>query len=95
LPTPCGVARALYSEAIIRYGTVGQTDLYVLDPFGHSIFVEIKTGSGKLSKEQENFQRQVERRNATHLIIRELKDAIDFVMKKYNITPSKQSEPCA
>jgi hypothetical protein len=52
-----GVARALHSKEVIRYGIDGCTDIIgIQKPFGRWVAIEAKTGSGELQENQERFR---------------------------------------
>lgn len=59
----------------ISFGQVGQTDLTgVMRPNGRAIFIEIKTGTGRLSKQQKAFRDQMIAMGAVHIECRKLED---------------------
>jgi hypothetical protein len=52
-----------------RYGLVGSTDITGFTDQGRSVFIEIKTGSGVLSKVQKNFKQMALTNNCIHIVI--------------------------
>lgn len=59
-PRGVGVARALDSNRVVKYGIKGETDLDgLVHPSGRRLSIEVKTGSGRLTKEQLNFKAMI------------------------------------
>lgn len=59
----------------ISFGQVGQTDLTgVMRPNGRAVFIEIKTGTGRLSVQQKAFRDQMIVMGAVHIECRKLED---------------------
>lgn len=54
-----------------RYGLVGSTDIIGFTGQGRAVFLEVKTGSGRLSPQQLIFQQTVLRNGCIHLVLRE------------------------
>ena len=52
-----------------RYGQKGSTDIIGHTGQGRAVYVEVKTGNSKLSKEQQNFKKMVLADNCIHLVI--------------------------
>lgn len=70
-----GVARSFSDvDAVIQYGLKGSTDIIGIAKSGRFIAIEVKTGTGKLSKEQENFRAMIERFGALYVEARSLED---------------------
>lgn len=66
-----------FVSALVRisFGQVGQTDLTgVMRPNGRAVFIEIKTGTGRLSKQQKAFRDQMIVMGAIHIECRKLED---------------------
>lgn len=64
----------------IKYGIKGETDLQgIVAPFGRSLFIEVKTGGGVLSDEQEIFRAMVEKFGGIYVLARSVQDAVDGV----------------
>lgn len=61
-----------------RYGLVGSTDIIGFTGQGRAVFIEIKTKSATLSKQQKNFKEVSINNNCIHLVIREEFDINDF-----------------
>lgn len=59
----------------ISYGFVGQTDLTgIMKPDGRGVFIEIKTGTGRLSNVQKSFRDMVIAHGGIYIECRDLKD---------------------
>lgn len=59
----------------IAFGQVGQTDITgIMRPNGRSIFIEVKTGTGRLSKQQKAFRDMVLSMGGVHIECRSLND---------------------
>jgi hypothetical protein len=54
-----------------RYGLVGSSDIIGHTGQGRAVYIEIKTKSGKLSKDQVKFQSMVLKSNCIHIVARE------------------------
>ena len=54
-----------------RYGLKGSSDILGLSHLGQFVAVEIKTGTGRQSGDQKNFQRMVESNGGLYFIVRE------------------------
>lgn len=66
-----------FISALVRisFGQVGQTDLTgIMRPNGRGVFIEVKTGTGRLSKQQKLFRDMVIAFGAVHIELRDLKD---------------------
>lgn len=57
----------------------GQSDLIVLRKGGECVFAELKTKKGVQSREQKDFQKQVESLGFRYYIWRDVKDVAQFV----------------
>jgi hypothetical protein len=64
-----------------KYGLVGSADILGISTSGRFIGVEVKTGSGRQTKEQLNFQRIVEKNNGLYVLIRSTSDFLDLKSK--------------
>lgn len=62
----------------IHFGSRGMSDLFGFTRIGQAFFVEIKTGSAKLSKVQQNFRRVVLEFGCLYLECRNLEDFAEF-----------------
>ena len=65
--------------APIAIGIPGESDLTLFFRGGRTIFIEVKTPSGKQSKQQKRFQAAVERLGFEYIIMRSVKDAEKFI----------------
>lgn len=62
----------------VRYGISGESDLDgVVSPFGLSISVEVKTGTGKLRENQINWKKMKESFGAIHIEARSVEQAME------------------
>lgn len=68
-PRFVGLVRAYDSyEKIFRVGIVGESDIDgIIAPSGRKIGIEIKTGSGKLSKEQIKYRDMIKKFGGVHI----------------------------
>jgi hypothetical protein len=69
-----GMAR--YGDMVVRYGVPGQADITGILPDGRRLEIECKTLVGRLSKQQQAFQRMIERFNGLYLVARSAADAL-------------------
>jgi hypothetical protein len=64
-----GVARAMHNEKyLIRYGLEGSSDVIGILSNGLFAGIEMKTGSGKLSKAQEGFKKMIINRGGLYIV---------------------------
>ncbi len=66
----------------IRYGLGGGggSDLVAIcAPYGRAVFLEVKTGSGRLQDNQKTFKRLVERFGAIFAVVRSVDEAVELV----------------
>ena len=70
--------------APIAIGIPGESDLTLFCRGGRTIFIEVKTPSGKQSKQQKRFQAAVERLGFEYIIMRGAEDARKFIEKVKN-----------
>ena len=59
----------------INIGIKGESDLTLFTKQGQTIFIEIKTPSGRQSAEQKHFQKVVESYGFRYIILRSVEDA--------------------
>ena len=52
-----------------RYGLVGSTDIIGHTGQGRAVYIEVKTGSGKLSKQQQIFRKMSIDCNCLHVVV--------------------------
>ncbi len=64
----------------IAYGLKGEPDIQgLISPDGRCLFIEVKTGNGKLSEDQKTFRRMAEKFGALYIEARSVEQAIaDF-----------------
>lgn len=63
----------------IAVGIPGEPDLTLFTKTGNTIFIEIKTPTGRQSKKQKHFQEVVERYGFRYIIMRSVEDAKKFI----------------
>ena len=63
----------------IAIGIPGESDLTLLCRGGRTVFIEVKTSTGRQSKKQKNFQAAVERLGFEYIIMRSVADAEKFI----------------
>ena len=63
-----------------RYGLKGSSDILGLSHLGQFVAVEIKTGTGRQSGDQKNFQRMVESNGGLYFIVRSEQDFYDNIV---------------
>ena len=60
----------------------GFPDLLYIGPGQTTIFIEVKTDTGKLSKEQERFHAMLKRNGFSVCVARSAREAVDFINNK-------------
>ncbi len=70
--------------APIAIGLPGESDLTLFGAGGKTVFIEIKTKSGRQSKQQKRFQAAVERLGFEYKIMRSVEDAEEFIKNVRN-----------
>ncbi len=70
--------------APITIGLPGESDLTLFCAGGKTVFIEIKTESGRQSKQQKRFQAAVERLGFEYKIMRSVEDAEEFIKNVRN-----------
>ena len=65
----------------IRFGVKGQADIRAIIG-GRSVEVEVKTPTGKQSKDQKNFEKAVTRAGGIYIIARSPREAIDKINER-------------
>ena len=63
----------------IEIGIPGESDLTLFCRGGRTVFIEVKTGTGRQSKKQKKFQAAVERLGFEYKILRSVEDAERFI----------------
>lgn len=66
--------RLLESPPVISFGVKGQADLSGILKTGHRLEIEVKTDTGKQSKDQEIFQKVIESKNGCYILARSVDD---------------------
>ena len=61
-------------DRFIKFGLVGSADIMGLLYDGKMICVEVKTGSGRQSKDQIKFQKMIEKFNGIYILARSVSD---------------------
>ena len=70
--------------APIAIGIPGESDLTLFCHGGRTIFIEVKTPTGRQSKQQKRFQAAVERLGFEYKIMRSVEDAEEFIKNVRN-----------
>lgn len=65
----------------IVIGIPGESDLTLFCRGGRTVFIEVKTPTGRQSKKQKKFQAAVERLGFEYIIMRSVEDAKRFIEK--------------
>ena len=79
-----GLARPVHQTHLIFFGVKGEADLQgIIYPRGRFLAIEVKTNSGRLTKEQERWRDMIIKFGGAYIEARSLDDAISGV-KKYN-----------
>ena len=65
----------------INIGLPGEADLTLFQKGGKTVFIEVKTPTGRQSKQQRVFQRRVEELGFEYIIARDLEDIKELVKK--------------
>ena len=66
-----------FSKSLVRiaFGSVGQADITgIISPSGKRLEIEIKTGTGRQSEVQKNWQKMIEAMGGTYIVVRKLED---------------------
>lgn len=69
-----GVAQA--DDRFIRYGLPGSPDIIGLTHKGLWVGIECKTGSGRQSQIQKNFQAMIEQNNGVYILARDINEVL-------------------
>ena len=67
-----GVARI--DKRVVRFGIPGQADLTGILPDGRRLEVEVKSPTGRQTRDQKNFQRMIEKFNGIYVLARSVED---------------------
>lgn len=68
----------------INIGLPGEADLTLFQRGGKTIFIEVKTPTGRQSKQQRAFQKRVEELGFKYKIVRSLDDAKNLILEVSN-----------
>lgn len=68
----------------INIGLPGEADLTLFQRSGKTIFIEVKTPTGRQSKQQRAFQKRVEELGFKYKIVRSLDDAKNLILEVSN-----------
>lgn len=84
-----GVFRDLEDDdRIIRTGVKGGADisgiLRIRSGYGIRLEIEVKTGSGRQTPDQKNFQRMIESLGGFYVVARSVQDAVEFCDRAAN-----------
>lgn len=80
-PRRVGVAIPLGKQHPVRFGIPGETDLQgIIAPWGRLLAIEVKTGSGRLSKDQARFRNMIEKFGGLYVEARSVEDALQAVL---------------
>ncbi len=71
----------------IRYGLVGSCDILGVCRGGRFLGIEVKTGSGRLRKEQEAFRDMIQRMGGLYILARSLEDVQKILTPEARQTP--------
>ena len=80
---PTGVATPLGRSDTVRYGTPGAADIVGLLPDGRFLAVEIKTGSGRLSRVQKLWRARCLAVNGVYWVVRSL-DQLGALLREHS-----------
>lgn len=74
-----GTYRFIHSDGVVCIDPVGIPDIVGITHGGRWILIEVKTGTGRLSKSQEAFRRNIEALGATVCVARSTQDAVTYM----------------
>jgi len=69
-----GAARDPHTGQVIRFGVPGQADLSGILQGGQRLEIEVKTKTGRQSKEQKRWQRMIEKFGGVYVLARSVED---------------------
>lgn len=78
----CGVA--FRGEAAVRYGIIGGGDISGILCDGRRLEIEVKTGRGKQTEQQLNFEAMIRSHNGIYIVARDVETTIKGVLDEYN-----------
>lgn len=68
------VGAARFGRHVVRFGVPGQADLTGILPGGIRLEIEVKAPNGRQSREQQAFQRMIERFGGVYVLARSVED---------------------
>lgn len=75
-------------DRIVRVGVKGAADISGIlrskNGFGLRLEIEVKTGSGRQSPDQKNFQRMIESLGGLYIVARSIQEALEFCDRAAN-----------
>lgn len=74
-----GVFRSFYGDRIVKAGLNGACDVTGILPNGRRCEIEVKTGSGKLSKDQQRYKDMIERHGGLYIEARDVDSVIRII----------------
>lgn len=82
-----GLALSFDSERFIKFGLEGSADILgIIAPHGKFLAVEIKTGTGRQSSAQINFQKMITSRGGVYILARSVLDAVRGVEAAHTVS---------
>lgn len=78
----CGVA--FRGEAAVRYGIIGGGDISGILRDGRRLEIEVKTGRGKQTEQQKNFEAMILAHNGVYIVARDVDETIRSVLDGYS-----------
>jgi len=76
-----GVGRSLNGERVLRWGLKGSADIIGIGFGGKFVAIEVKTGKGKQSEYQKNFQNMIATQGGIYIVARSVQDVRDMINK--------------
>jgi len=76
------VLAARMGNRFVRAGVRGQADLTGILPDGRRVEIEVKSSTGRQTKEQRNFQRMIERFGGVYVLARSVEDVRDRLLEE-------------
>lgn len=83
-PRVVGVGRAINnSNHVIRFGIPGESDIDgIVAPTGRKLSIEVKTGSGALSKEQQRWRNMIVKFGGLHIEARSVEQVLEVLREE-------------
>lgn len=70
--------KAFRGKRLLSFGLKGSGDIAGILQGGKAIYIEVKTGNAKQTKDQKNFERMVLKREGIYILARSLEDVRRF-----------------